>query len=208
MLLNNAFHVKEQYKQKEILRVSPDGQVPITDSSPLDKTPVLVQDSSRPSWCVHLMETHLTVAEEVIQGRDSYDRNAANYWSPTLKSTRQQTYSLLQEKSDRGEHGGDFFLSLQVNCKNHNHHQTSLLLICGGPGGICPNYHCKARSMRKASLLPWVLTQPKYSPTIHDWHNGTTGSHNLINYCIMLSLLKGWFSKTLVYKTYRQVMEK
>lgn len=49
MLLNNAFHVKEQNKQKEILRVSPDGQVPITGSSPLDETPVLVQDSSRPS---------------------------------------------------------------------------------------------------------------------------------------------------------------
>lgn len=42
MLLNNVFHVKEQYKQKEILCISPDGQAPIIDSSPFDKTPVLV----------------------------------------------------------------------------------------------------------------------------------------------------------------------
>lgn len=42
MLLNKAFHVKNQYKQKETLCISPEGQAAITDPSPLDKIPVLV----------------------------------------------------------------------------------------------------------------------------------------------------------------------
>lgn len=136
-----------------------------------------------------------------FQAKESYGRNVINYWTSRLKSLRQQSYSLLWEKSDRGQHGRDLFLSLQVSLKEHSHHQN---LSCW-PVVVQVAFAQTADSEVWARLFcsHGCSHSPLYSHHTTHWHNGITSSHNLANYCIMINLCKGWFSKTLVYKTYK-----
>lgn len=59
----------------------------------------------------------------------------------------------------------------------------SLLLTCGGSGGICPN--CRLWSMSKAVLLSWMLPQPPVLPphnTLAWWHHFLTQPCQLLHY--------------------------
>lgn len=141
-----------------------------------------------------------------FQAKESYGRNVINFWTSGLKSLRQQSYSLLQEKVTRENMGGTCFSAYRWALKATITIKISPVDLWWSRWHL-PKLPLQTLRYGKGCSVPIKAhtTQVYSHHTTQHWLNAHT---TLSIIASLLNLLKGWFSKTLVHKIYRQVIEK